>query len=437
MSLSGAQLNVDWQDRKINLIDCPGDAGFQADTLAALRVVEGALVVVSAVMGVEVNTTRVWKRADEYELSRVVFVNMLDRERADFFRVLEAVRAQLSDRCVAIQLPIGAEHEVTGIVDLLHMCAYIDPAGGKEGGPQPIPDRAGGPGAGVPREAARRGRRDERGPDGALPRGRGAAGRGRRARAEGRGDARRALPGRLRRRDEEPRHDRAPRPARRGRAVAGEEGNDDRVRRREAGGVRLQDDRRPVRRTDQLLSRPRRPDHGRHDARRSAHAREGAARPDPAPERQGERAGRVALRRRPRRRREAEGRRDRRRARRSRGAGRAAAHRLPRAGDELRDHAEGEGRRGEDGGRAAPSLGGGSDDLASPRSADGRAADLRADADAGRGRGRPASQAASTSTSSCIRRASRTRRRSARKRARGIATRSRPAVAASSATARS
>jgi len=139
MSLSGAQLNLDWRDRKINLVDCPGDAGFQADTFAALRVVEGALVVLSAVMGVEVGTARVWKRADEYELSRVVFVNMLDRERADFFRVLEAVRAQLSDRCVAIQLPIGAEHEVSGIVDLLHMCAYMDASGGKEGGPQPIP----------------------------------------------------------------------------------------------------------------------------------------------------------------------------------------------------------------------------------------------------------------------------------------------------------
>src|SRR5213080_4384321 len=140
MSLSGAQLSADWHDRKINLVDCPGDAGFQADTYAALRVVEGALVVISAVMGVEVNTLRVWKRADEYELSRVVFVNMLDRERADFFRVLEAVRSQLSDRCVAIQLPIGSEHEVSGVVDLLHMCAYMDPGGVKEGEPQPIPE---------------------------------------------------------------------------------------------------------------------------------------------------------------------------------------------------------------------------------------------------------------------------------------------------------
>src|SRR5205085_11461096 len=99
----------------------------------ALRVVEGALVVVSAVMGVEVNTSRVWSRAEELELSRVVQVNMLDRERADFFRTLAALQEQLSDRCVAIELPIGAEHELTGIVDLLHNCAYMDPAGAREG----------------------------------------------------------------------------------------------------------------------------------------------------------------------------------------------------------------------------------------------------------------------------------------------------------------
>jgi elongation factor G len=140
MSLSGTLEHLDWQERKINLVDTPGDAGFQSDTYAALRVVEGALVVVSGVMGVEVNTGRVWKRADEYELSRAVFVNMLDRERADFYRVLNAIREQLSDRCVAIHLPIGSEHELRGIVDLIHMCAYLDPSGGKEGGPQPIPD---------------------------------------------------------------------------------------------------------------------------------------------------------------------------------------------------------------------------------------------------------------------------------------------------------
>jgi elongation factor G len=139
MSLSASLAHLDWQGRKINLIDTPGDSGFQADTVASLRVVEGALVVVSGVMGVEVNTSRVWARAEELELSRVVFVNMLDRERADFYRVLGSLQEQLSDRCIAIQLPIGSEHEVSGVVDLLHNCAYTDPDGAREGEPVEIP----------------------------------------------------------------------------------------------------------------------------------------------------------------------------------------------------------------------------------------------------------------------------------------------------------
>src|SRR5919202_5186690 len=139
MSLSAALCHLNWQDRKINLGDAPGDPGFTGDGVAALRVVEGALIVASAVMGVEVQTTRMWNRASEHALSRVVFVNMLDRERADFFRTLEAFRAQLSERCVAIHLPIGAEHELTGIVDLLHNCAYMDPGGQRESGSVEIP----------------------------------------------------------------------------------------------------------------------------------------------------------------------------------------------------------------------------------------------------------------------------------------------------------
>jgi elongation factor G len=140
MSLSASISNLEWQGRKINLIDTPGDAGFQGDAIAALRVVEGALFAVSAVMGVEVQTSRHWQRAEEAGLSRLVVVNMLDRERADFFRVLEALRSQLSDKCVAVHIPIGAEHELRGIVDLLHMQAYLDPQGQKESVPVAIPD---------------------------------------------------------------------------------------------------------------------------------------------------------------------------------------------------------------------------------------------------------------------------------------------------------
>jgi len=140
MSLSASLCNCEWEGRKLNLIDTPGDSGFQADTVASLRVVEGAIVVVSGVMGVEVNTSRVWSRAEELGLSRVVFVNMLDRERADFFRVLGSLQEQLSERCVAIQLPIGAEHELKGVVDLLHNRAYLDPSGGREGDPVEVPE---------------------------------------------------------------------------------------------------------------------------------------------------------------------------------------------------------------------------------------------------------------------------------------------------------
>src|SRR5215831_15022253 len=140
MSLASSICHLGWQDRKINLIDTPGDPGFGGDTVAALRVVEGALVVASAVMGVEVQTSRVWERSEELGLPRLAFVNMLDRERADFYRALEQFRSLLSDRCVAVNIPIGSEHELTGIVDVLHMKAYMSAEGERESGPVEIPE---------------------------------------------------------------------------------------------------------------------------------------------------------------------------------------------------------------------------------------------------------------------------------------------------------
>jgi elongation factor G len=140
MSLQAALCRAEWQGRRLNLIDTPGDPGFLGDASAALRIVEGALFVVSGVMGVEVGTTRLWKRAEEHGDSRLFFVNMLDRERADFFRVFGALKAQLSEQCVAIHLPIGSEHELSGIVDLLHMCAYTSPESDREDGPTEIPE---------------------------------------------------------------------------------------------------------------------------------------------------------------------------------------------------------------------------------------------------------------------------------------------------------
>jgi elongation factor G len=139
MTISASLSHLEWQGRKINLIDTPGEPSFQGDMVSTIRVVEGALIVVSGVMGVEVQTSRVWARAEELGLARLFFVNMLDRERADFFRVLNGIQSALSQRAVAIHLPIGVEHELTGIVDLLHMKAYTSPEGGKEAAPGEIP----------------------------------------------------------------------------------------------------------------------------------------------------------------------------------------------------------------------------------------------------------------------------------------------------------
>jgi elongation factor G len=140
MSLAASLCHLEWQGRKINILDTPGDPGFQADTIAALHVVEGAIVVVSAVAGVEVQTTRSWERCNELGISRLILVNMLDRERADFFGTYEQLRAQLSERCIAIEIPIGQEHELSGVVDLLHMRAYDSPEGEREGEPKEIPN---------------------------------------------------------------------------------------------------------------------------------------------------------------------------------------------------------------------------------------------------------------------------------------------------------
>jgi elongation factor G len=140
MSLAAAICHAEWHDRKLNLIDAPGDPGFQADSVAAIRVVEGAVFVLNGVNGVEVQTRRLWDRCEQLGLSRVLFVNMLDRERADFFAVLGQLQEQLSKRCVAVQIPIGHEHELTGIVDLFHMRAYMSPEGAREGTSVDIPE---------------------------------------------------------------------------------------------------------------------------------------------------------------------------------------------------------------------------------------------------------------------------------------------------------
>ena len=125
MSIDAAVASIEFRDRKINLIDTPGEPSFVADALAALRVVDSAVVVVNGVAGVEVNTERLWRRAADEGLSRLVFVNMLDRERADFFRTLDSLKAAFGPHVVATEIPIGFEQAVRGVVDLIDMKAFV------------------------------------------------------------------------------------------------------------------------------------------------------------------------------------------------------------------------------------------------------------------------------------------------------------------------
>jgi elongation factor G len=124
MSISAALRSLQWQGRKINLIDAPGDPSFIADALGAMRVCESAVFVINAVMGVEVSTARLWARAAELDIARMLFVNMLDRERADFFRTLEQLKGAFGQHVVATEIPIGSEHDVSGVVDLVDMKAF-------------------------------------------------------------------------------------------------------------------------------------------------------------------------------------------------------------------------------------------------------------------------------------------------------------------------
>src|SRR5271157_813880 len=124
MSISASLSSFEWKERKINLLDTPGEPSFVADALGALRVCESAVFVINGVLGVEVSTSRLWARAEELDIARMLFVNMLDRERADFFRTLEQLKKAFGPHVVATEIPIGAELELEGVIDLVDMKAF-------------------------------------------------------------------------------------------------------------------------------------------------------------------------------------------------------------------------------------------------------------------------------------------------------------------------
>ena len=121
ITIYSAAISCEWKGKNINIIDTPGHVDFTAEVERSLRVLDGAVVIFSAVEGVEAQSETVWRQADHYSVPRVCFINKLDRVGADFERTFHQVEERLNGKPVALQLPIGSEHDLKGVIDLLHM----------------------------------------------------------------------------------------------------------------------------------------------------------------------------------------------------------------------------------------------------------------------------------------------------------------------------
>jgi len=131
ITITSAATTCQWRQHTINIIDTPGHVDFTAEVERSLRVLDGAVVILSAVEGVQPQSETVWRQADRYGVPRVVFINKMDRTGADFFRTLAMMRDRLEARAVPVALPIGVEDGFEGIVDLIRMksISYTDDLG--------------------------------------------------------------------------------------------------------------------------------------------------------------------------------------------------------------------------------------------------------------------------------------------------------------------
>jgi len=125
ITITSAATTCEWQDCTINIIDTPGHVDFTAEVERSLRVLDGAVAVFDAVAGVQPQSETVWRQADKYRVPRICFINKMDRVGADFFRSVGTIVDRLKCRPVVIQLPIGAEDQFKGIVDLVSMTARV------------------------------------------------------------------------------------------------------------------------------------------------------------------------------------------------------------------------------------------------------------------------------------------------------------------------
>ena len=200
ITITSAATTCSWKDHTINIIDTPGHVDFTVEVERSLRVLDGAVAVFDGVAGVEPQTEKVWRQADKYHVPRMCFVNKLDRTGADFFRCVDMMVERLNATPLVLQLPIGAEADFIGVVDLVEMRALTwrgETKMGEDYAVEEIPADLADAGRRVAREAARDVCRDRRRDHGGVPR---AARRSAVERAQGRhppGDHRRqGQPGR-------------------------------------------------------------------------------------------------------------------------------------------------------------------------------------------------------------------------------------------------
>ncbi len=125
ITITSAATTCSWRNHQINIIDTPGHVDFTAEVERSLRVLDGAVAVFDAVAGVQPQSETVWRQADKYSVPRICFINKMDRVGADFFHSIETIVQKLNCRPVAIQLPIGAEEQFKGVVDLVSMSARV------------------------------------------------------------------------------------------------------------------------------------------------------------------------------------------------------------------------------------------------------------------------------------------------------------------------
>jgi elongation factor G len=125
ITITSAATTAFWNDKRLNIIDTPGHVDFTIEVERSLRVLDGAVCVLDSNQGVEPQTETVWRQGDKYKVPRIVFANKMDKIGADFFKCLEDIKSRLGARPIAIQLPIGAESQFRGIVDLVRMVGVI------------------------------------------------------------------------------------------------------------------------------------------------------------------------------------------------------------------------------------------------------------------------------------------------------------------------